>query len=56
MTSPAIAAAATITGDMSWSHLCWATALNLLYLALAAGLVGVVLRVALDRGLLPKIR
>jgi len=48
--------AVLLEGRMSWSHLCWATALNLLYLGLAAGLVGVVLRVALDRGLLPKIR
>jgi ABC-2 type transport system permease protein len=39
-----------------WDRLAWATGLNLLYLGLAAGLVAWVLRVALDRGLLPKIR
>jgi hypothetical protein len=39
-----------------WGQLGWATALNLLYLALAAALVAWVLRIALDRGLLPKVR
>ena len=41
---------------MPWHHLGLAIALNLLYLALAAALVARVLRIALDRGLLPKVR
>jgi hypothetical protein len=39
-----------------WAQLAWAAALNLVYLALAAALVAWVLRIALERGLLPKIR
>ena len=41
---------------MAWDQLAWACALNLCYLGLAAALVGLALRVALERGLLPKIR
>jgi ABC-2 type transport system permease protein len=41
---------------MAWDQLAWACALNLCYLALAAGLVALALRIALERGLLPKIR
>jgi ABC-2 type transport system permease protein len=48
--------AVLLEGRMPWNHLLWATVLNLVYLGLAASLVAWVLRVALDRGLLPKIR
>lgn len=48
--------AAVLEGRVAWHHLLWASSLNLLYLALAAALVAWVLRVALTRGLLPKIR
>lgn len=48
--------AVLLDGVMPWTRLAWATALNLVYLALAAALLAWVLRVALDRGLLPKIR
>jgi hypothetical protein len=48
--------AALLAGRMSWEHLGWASALNLVYLGLAAALVGWVVRVALERGLLPKVR
>ncbi len=41
---------------VAWHHLVWATILNLLYLGLAAALLAWVLRVALERGLLPKVR
>ena len=41
---------------IAWAQLAWAAALNLVYLALAAALVAWVLRIALERGLLPKIR
>ena len=41
---------------MAWDQLAWACALNVCYLALAAALVALALRVALERGLLPKIR
>ena len=41
---------------MAWDQLAWATVINLAYLALAASLVAWVLRIALERGLLPKIR
>src|SRR5262249_53793843 len=41
---------------MAWDHLVSATVLNLVYLGLATCLMAWVLRVALDRGLLPKIR
>jgi len=41
---------------MAWDQLAWACALNLGYLALAAALVALALRIALERGLLPKIR
>jgi ABC-2 type transport system permease protein len=45
-----------LDGRLPWDHLVWATLLNLVYLALAGALVAWVLRVALHRGLLPKIR
>jgi ABC-2 type transport system permease protein len=45
-----------LDGRVAWDHLVWATLLNLVYLALAGALVAWVLRVALHRGLLPKIR
>ena len=45
-----------LEGRMAWAHLVWATILNLFYLSLAAALVAWVLRIALDRGLLPKMR
>jgi ABC-2 type transport system permease protein len=48
--------AVLVEGHMPWERLVWATTLNLLYLGLAASLVAWVLGVALDRGLLPKIR
>ena len=48
--------AVLLEGRMAWNHLAWAAGLNLLYLGLAASLVAWVLRVALDRGLLPKVR
>jgi ABC-2 type transport system permease protein len=48
--------AVLLEGRVPWNHLLWATVLNLVYLGLAASLVAWVLRVALDRGLLPKIR
>lgn len=48
--------AVLLEGRVSWAQLGWATALNLLYLSLAAALVAWVLRIALDRGLLPKVR
>jgi len=41
---------------MAWDQLAWACALNLCYLGLAAALVGLALRIAVERGLLPKIR
>jgi ABC-2 type transport system permease protein len=41
---------------LAWEQLAWASALNLCYLALAASLVALALRIALERGLLPKIR
>jgi len=41
---------------MAWDQLAWACALNLCYLALAGALVALALRIALERGLLPKIR
>jgi ABC-2 type transport system permease protein len=43
-------------GRMDWGRLGWATTLNLLYLALAAAVTAWVFRVALRRGLLPKVR
>ncbi|HBZ70467.1 MAG TPA: ABC transporter [Deltaproteobacteria bacterium] len=43
-------------GRMDWGRLGWATTLNLLYLALAASVTAFVFRVALHRGLLPKVR
>jgi ABC-2 type transport system permease protein len=45
-----------VAGQMAWGHLAWALVLNVLYLGLAAALVAWVLRVALERGLLPKVR
>jgi len=45
-----------LEGRLAWHQLAWATALNLLYLAVAAAIVAWVLRIALERGLLPKIR
>jgi ABC-2 type transport system permease protein len=48
--------AVLLEGRMPWHHLGLAIALNLLYLALAAALVARVLRIALERGLLPKVR
>src|SRR5262249_56951131 len=41
---------------MAWDQLVWACALNLCYLGLAGALVALALRIALERGLLPKIR
>ena len=43
-------------GRISWSEVAWATTLNLVYLGLGAAFVAWVLRVALTRGLLPKVR
>jgi ABC-2 type transport system permease protein len=48
--------AALLENRLAWDRLAWASALNFAYLALAASLVAWVLRVALERGLLPKIR
>jgi ABC-2 type transport system permease protein len=48
--------AVLLEGRIVWAQLAWAAALNLVYLALAAALVAWVLRIALERGLLPKIR
>ena len=48
--------AVLLEGRLSWTHVAWASGLNLVYLGLAAGLVAWVLRVALERGLLPKVR
>jgi ABC-2 type transport system permease protein len=48
--------AVLLEGRMPWGQLGWATGLNLAYLALAASLAAWVLRIALERGLLPKIR
>ena len=42
------------TGTMSWSPLCWALALNLVYLALAGGLFAWILNLTRKRGLLTK--
>jgi ABC-2 type transport system permease protein len=47
---------ALLENRIAWDRLVWASALNLLYLTLAAGLVAWTLRVALERGLLPNIR
>jgi ABC-2 type transport system permease protein len=41
---------------IAWDQLVWASVLNLGYLGLAASLVALALRIALERGLLPKIR
>jgi ABC-2 type transport system permease protein len=43
-------------GRIVWPQVALATVLNLVYLALAAALVAWVLRIALERGSLPKIR
>jgi len=45
-----------MAGRMDWARLAWATTLNLLYLGLAAAGTAWVFRVALRRGLLPKVR
>jgi ABC-2 type transport system permease protein len=42
------------TGTMSWAPLCWAFALNLVYLALAGGLFAWILNFTRKRGLLTK--
>ena len=47
---------ALLEDRIAWDRLAWACGLNLVYLTLAAGLVAWMLRVALERGLLPKIR
>jgi ABC-2 type transport system permease protein len=48
--------AVVVEGRVAWDRLALATGLNLLYLAGAAGLVAATFRVALRRGLLPKVR
>jgi hypothetical protein len=48
--------AVVIDGRFAWDRLALATAENALYLALAAALVAWVFRLALTRGLLPKVR
>jgi len=45
-----------IDGRLPWARLVLATVENAVYLALAAALVAWVLRLALVRGLLPKVR
>jgi ABC-2 type transport system permease protein len=42
------------TGTMAWSHLGWAFALNIVYLALAGALFAWILNLTRKRGLLTK--
>ena len=48
--------AVVLEGRMPWDRVAIATALNLVYLELASALVAAVFRIALRRGLLPKLR
>jgi ABC-2 type transport system permease protein len=43
------------TGSLSWSHLGWATGLNILYLSLALWFLSWMFNVVRDRGLLGKL-